>query len=761
MPHATSDPVPPTVVRSGLDDAYRRARDDGVIQVVNLVGREGAGKSAQVDAWVEEAAPQLVLRCWFPYEAAATFRPLADLIELAAGIEAPDSDDDVREKLLALGAFDPEVVSRLTHVVGVRGRVYPNHEIFWATQFFLEALGQIEPVVVVVEGAERAEEVFLDMLEYLAGRPGRALVVSTARPRLLRTRPHWKSEELTASLNALTIEGPAFAERAWFSALASLNASERAVIDCASIVGDAFSLDALDALTSSEGLDATPVIVERLVGAGLLRRRAGTSENIVTFELGALRDLVHEELPERFAARAHERLASFLEKRSPGRFGHEELVAFHLEAALEYGDRATRKRLVARAVPHLALAGRRALARSDAPAAADLLERGAVLISEQDTRRPRLLLDLCDALLDLGDTHRLARIADAGLKEAVDSENEIAAARFGVWTQIARARLGQDLEAADVDEDERVASLLEAAGEHLGAAQVHQLHAEHLWDRLDYLGAERSLEKALANAHSAGYLRLEAKAAAWLLFSIFWGPRPAMEGVIRCRSFAGRFDDDRLLEANRLTTLGGLLGLGGDFAPAREHVLQGRAIQSELGQPLVISWNPQIGGTVALLAGDLELAEAEFRIGFEEAQSLADPGHAATTASLLAKSLYEQGRLDPALKFTRLAEQAAFGGPEAAQAEWRCTRAKIEARRGEVEAAEATILSALQLLDDRAMPRDRADALVDLAEVRRLGSRPEDERDALREALGLYEIKGVVPAAARVRERLDELRELA
>jgi hypothetical protein len=47
--------------------------------------------------------------------------------------------------------------------------------------------------------------------------------------------------------------------------------------------------------------------------------------------------------------------------------------------------------------------------------------------------------------------------------------------------------------------------------------------------------------------------------------------------------------------------------------------------------------------------------------------------------------------------------------------------------------------------------------LISLAEVLRRAHRPSEEADALREALDLYERKGISPAAERVRVRLDEL----
>lgn len=133
---------------------------------------------------------------------------------------------------------------------------------------------------------------------------------------------------------------------------------------------------------------------------------------------------------------------------------------------------------------------------------------------------------------------------------------------------------------------------------------------------------------------------------------------------------------------------------------------------------------------------------------------MADPGHAATGASLLARVLLAQDRPEESFQYTRLAERASLGAPEAAQGEWRAIRARLDAHEGDVERSIAEISGVLDFLDGNAMPRDRADALVDLAEVLRVAGREDDERKALEEALTLYEGKGVVPVAESIKRRM-------
>src|SRR4051812_5326582 len=54
-------------------------------------------------------------------------------------------------------------------------------------------------------------------------------------------------------------------------------------------------------------------------------------------------------------------------------------------------------------------------------------------------------------------------------------------------------------------------------------------------------------------------------------------------------------------------------------------------------------------------------------------------------------------------------------------------------------------------------PQMQADALADLAEVLRRADRSDEAAAALREALHLYEQKGIIPLARRTRKRLAEL----
>jgi hypothetical protein len=79
------------------------------------------------------------------------------------------------------------------------------------------------------------------------------------------------------------------------------------------------------------------------------------------------------------------------------------------------------------------------------------------------------------------------------------------------------------------------------------------------------------------------------------------------------------------------------------------------------------------------------------------------------------------------------------------------------ARRGNIEAGEALAREGVDL----ALRTDRVDtqteALMDLAEVLRVGGRGAEAVPVAADALRRYELKEVLPAAARARALLEEL----
>jgi ATP/maltotriose-dependent transcriptional regulator MalT len=176
----------------------------------------------------------------------------------------------------------------------------------------------------------------------------------------------------------------------------------------------------------------------------------------------------------------------------------------------------------------------------------------------------------------------------------------------------------------------------------------------------------------------------------------------------------------------------------------------------EMGAGWYVAWTSLSAGRVEMLAGDYQAAERELRRGFELLDRMGERYLRSTVAALLARAVFEQGRLDAAEELTRAAEELAGADDVETQAAWRSVRARVLARRQESEDAARLGQDALQLL----LPTDSAvmkvEALADLGEVFEDLGDPSGSW-ALEEAIKLAELKGNIAAAAQLRLALGRL----
>ena len=156
-----------------------------------------------------------------------------------------------------------------------------------------------------------------------------------------------------------------------------------------------------------------------------------------------------------------------------------------------------------------------------------------------------------------------------------------------------------------------------------------------------------------------------------------------------------------------------------------------------------------------MLAGDSHAAERELRAGYRILEQMGEKGYLSTVAAELAQALYEQGRYDESERFTHVSEELGPLDDLATQVEWRGTRAKVLARRGDHERAIALADEAVALASDTDYLNLQGDILMDLAEVLTLGGRLNEAASRSREALEIYERKGNVVSAGRVKATLE------
>jgi tetratricopeptide (TPR) repeat protein len=158
-------------------------------------------------------------------------------------------------------------------------------------------------------------------------------------------------------------------------------------------------------------------------------------------------------------------------------------------------------------------------------------------------------------------------------------------------------------------------------------------------------------------------------------------------------------------------------------------------------------------GEMELLARDYAAAEARFRGMYADLLAANDLGHLATVSHLLADAMLGLGKVDEALELTVGVEAMTVPEDVDAQSGWRRVRAKALARQGRIDEATSLAREAVEIAEQTEYFELLAQSVAALGEVLRLAD--SDEADAvLRRALDLYERKGNLVEAARIRQVL-------
>ena len=195
----------------------------------------------------------------------------------------------------------------------------------------------------------------------------------------------------------------------------------------------------------------------------------------------------------------------------------------------------------------------------------------------------------------------------------------------------------------------------------------------------------------------------------------------------------------------------------GRFDQARERYRRSRAILEELGWTLQAALTSINSGAVEMLAGDLSAAEHELRNDFLTLERMGERNFISTTAGFLADVLYQLGRYEEAQELSTISEEVAAPEDVSSQSLWRCVRAKVIAREGRLDEAEALARDGVSIIGGSDDPNSHGNALMDLAEVLGLAGKREEAVAAAKGAAELFAQKGNLVSAARARAVLDEL----
>ncbi|WEX89665.1 AAA family ATPase [Sinorhizobium garamanticum] len=807
--------------------------------LLTVLGEAGVGKSRLVSEVAGNLPSEMIVahgRC-LHYGDGITYWPLADIVR---EITRAGGDDPAKQSVAAiaeiLAGVDKAklIADRIAALLGFgEGDPGTREETFWAVRRLFEVFAQERPLVIVVEDLHWAEPTFLDLIEHLVdfshGFP--IVIVGTARPELLDTRPDWgggKPNATTIALEPLSeaesrdmilnlldrlplspaVESmitravggnPLFAEElvamlvdeellrrnedCWVvrsdlselpvpltinallaARLEGLPSLERVILTAAAVEGAVFHQSAVNALACPV-LDALEDGLLALVRRDLIRPEAPSfvGDKAYRFRHLLIRDAAYRSLPKNARADLHERFAAWLELTAKDRLREfEEIVGYHLEQAFLYhvalGPRdAHAASLAARACERLEAAGRRALVRSDLPAAINLLERVSHLLPTADPRRAALIVELGGALIESGRLAEAGRVLDDAERLAAAAKDERLASHVLIQRQFLRSLHGEE---GGLEEAARAAAtvtpVFERLGDDLGLCRARRLEAWCFFNEARGEAAAAAWERAAVHARRAGDRHELYESLRWIASMLWFGPTPAAEGIRRCEAMRAEVRESPESEAVILRQLACLNAIVGRFALARELIATTKATYADLGLTLFLAGSEH-EAVVELLAGNPAAAEESARAAYRALEEMGERAFRSTMAATLALVVLEQGRDVEAEALAEVSARLGASGDLLTQIRWRRVRARVLARRAEIRAAEALAREALTIAEATDFINERADALVDLSHVLEASGRCDEAVAAASEAVHLYELKGNVVAAAATRLRLAKI----
>ncbi|MGZ4385114.1 MAG: ATP-binding protein, partial [Gaiellaceae bacterium] len=635
-----------------------------------------------------------------------------------------------------------------------------------ATVALLEPLspGECSELIENLVGrAELAEEVATRIAEAAEGNPlfvEEVLSMLIDDGLLIREDGRWTA---TGDISAVRV--PPTIQALLAARLDQLDENERAVIERAAVAGKVFQEGAVVELGSPVSRHVIADSLGTLVRKELIRpERVSLGERTFRFRHLLIRDAAYESIPKEARAGLHERFGRWLERTASARaVEHEEVIGYHLEQAYRYtvevGTVDAAARAVAReAAERLGSAGRRAFVRSDAPAGTNLIARAAALLPPEDPLRVELVPNV-RVVQGLGGDMQWA---DRVLTEAVEAAATTGDRRLAAHALVQRGLLRLFTESqvtADelIDAADRSIAVFNDHGDQLGLARAWRLKAQaHYLARRGEACANAS-EQAFGHVLQTDDRFEEQEIIEWFVIALLLGPSPVAEASERCKRLLTETSREPRIQAEILIALAGFEAMLGRLSEAGGLIKRVHEIMDELGEwiwlfsfwsSFIFSWQ-----------GDAAAAEAEHEIrpAYDALKRIGEKSHFSSMAHALANAVYLQGRFDEAEELTIECEEACRANDVHSQILWRSIRAKVLARRGELEAAERLAAEAVSLAADSDFYPAHADAHMDLGEVLELAGKRAAAATSVGEALRLYELKGNALMAARARARLETL----
>jgi DNA-binding SARP family transcriptional activator len=538
------------------------------------------------------------------------------------------------------------------------------------------------------------------------------------------------------------------------------------VLARAAVVGKDFGVEAVRELLPPEARGPLSRNLQTLVAKGLVQHlppdRSPAEQ--YSFRHILIQEAAYRAIPKSVRAELHHRFADWLEYVvwEPAA-QRAEILGYHLEQSVRYRNElrpaeAQPSPLSRRAAIHLETAGRAAHERGDALAGVNLLVRAAALLPPEDPVLARLYTSLGTASTEAGQLEKA--------RATLDHAQRIAAAN-GDHGQHAHARVQALLLDLKVDPNGAAMEIsralpelfreFERSQDELGLCRTLQLQAALHWSHAKSAAAEDAWQRAAGYARRVNDRRQLTEILGWLASAALWGPTPASEGIRQCEDYLDEIGNHPSGQAVVLRHMAGLYAMQDNAATAHATLNRAKTLLDDLG-PTMTAVLTEPAAFIAMLAGDPATAETHLRLEYESLDRMGEKGYLATTAALLARAIaaQDQNRYDEASHLITISQEAGAGEDLSAQIICQGLSARILAYRGHHAEAGKLADSAVALAAQTDLPSQRADTLLDYAQVLAAAGRVPEAHAAATQALDLYQRKGNLPGARESRRYLAQ-----
>jgi tetratricopeptide (TPR) repeat protein len=305
---------------------------------------------------------------------------------------------------------------------------------------------------------------------------------------------------------------------------------------------------------------------------------------------------------------------------------------------------------------------------------------------------------------------------------------------------------------------EQAVPLFERLGDELGLARAWRNLADiHVFAGRWAEVADAS-QRSLTYALRAGDQQTETFALAGLAGALYFGPTAAGEGIVRLEKRLEEVGGGRMFRAvGDAWAIAGLEAMRGNIDEARRRCAGARSVFAEFGQQGRLADIRLTAARIEMLAGEPAAAELELQASAETLKEMGEKSVLPTVMGELAEAVYVQGRYEEAERLASEVEEGAADDDADSQVRWRTTSARIRARQGRLDEAEALAREAVALSTQTDFLNLQGSAFMALAEVLAAAREPDQAAAAARDALAVYETKGNVVSAAEARKFVESV----